>query len=383
MNRSHFSKIKNILFFVTFSISTTYGQGIEARWKDHINLKSYLNPFWKTDTITDEIVQIIKDGEIASGPLLFKAKKILSVRSADLSKTFLEGKDWIYENGRIKLTDRSNIPFIKQEDLAFKTMKKDWSMEGKKKGEFVLFNEGTYFRSMQISITYLPDRSKKWLGPLPKFSGQSLRYILQKLNKKEDLKIVFYGNSIETGANSSGFQNQSPFMPSWAELIVYNLRKKYTGKISFSNQSVGGKLAKWGLENVTSAVLPENPDLVIIGFGMNDGTFEVAPEVYREQISGIMKAVLAKNPKAEFILISPMLANPYATQSKIQSLYKPELQKLIKKGVVLADLTGTHQELLKHKTYQDMTGNNVNHPNDYLARWYAQVISAILIKPRD
>ena len=378
MTRFLFLKIKNILFFVTLGISTTYGQDIEARWKDHINLKSYLNPFWKTDTITDEIVQIIKDGDIASGPLLFKARKILSVRSADLSKTFLQGKDWIYENGRIKLTNHSNIPFIRQEDLVFKIFKKDWSMEGKKKGEFVLFNEGTYFRSMQISITYLPDRSKKWLGPLPEFSGQSLKHTLQKLNNKEDLKIVFYGNSIETGANSSGFQNQSPFMPSWPELIIYNLRETYQGKVGYSNQSVGGKLAKWGLENVKTAVLPENPDLVIIGFGMNDGTFEVQPKVYRAQVSGIMNAALAKNPNVEFILISPMLANPYATQSKIQSLYKAELQKLIRKGVVLADLTGTHQELLKHKTYQDMTGNNVNHPNDYLSRWYAQIISKIL-----
>lgn len=111
---------------------------------------------------------------------------------------------------------------------------------------------------------------------------------------------------------------------------------------------------------------------------MNDGTFGVKPEVYRTQVSGIMNAALAKNPNVEFILISPMLANPYGTQSKIQSLYKAELQKLVRKGVVLADLTGTHQELLKYKTCQDMTGNNVNHPNDYLSRWYAQIISKIL-----
>lgn len=84
MDKPLFFKIINVLFFATLGISTTYGQAIEARWKDHISLKSYLNPFWKTDTITDEIVQIIKDGDIASGPLLFKARKILSVISADL-----------------------------------------------------------------------------------------------------------------------------------------------------------------------------------------------------------------------------------------------------------------------------------------------------------
>jgi len=42
-------------------------------------------------------------------------------------------------------------------------------------------------------------------------------------------------------------------------------------------------------------------------------------------------------------------------------------------------MTSVHGELLRHKAYQDMTGNNINHPNDYLARWYAQVIGALLI----
>lgn len=374
------ANIRNTILLIVLGFTAVYGQPIESRWKDHISLKAYLKPFWTTDTIHDEIIQVIKNGDLASGALLFNPKKILSVKSADLSKTYDENQDWIYKNGKIILTNGSAIPYLKQEDLVFKTLKPDWSMEGKTKGEFVLFNEGTYFRSMQISITYVPEPSKKWTGPVPKYEGKLLKHTQAKLKNKEKLKLVFYGNSIETGANSSGFQNQAPYMPSWPELIIYNLRDSYGDRISFSNQSVGGKLAQWGLENVATAIVPQSPDLVIIGFGMNDGTFEVAPDTYRNQVLGIMKAVLAKNPEAEFILVSPMLANPFATQSKIQSLYKAELQKLTGKGVVLADLTGTHHELLKHKSYQDMTGNNVNHPNDYLARWYAQVISAILIK---
>jgi lysophospholipase L1-like esterase len=122
------------------------------------------------------------------------------------------------------------------------------------------------------------------------------------------------------------------------------------------------------------------PDLVIIGFGMNDGSENVSPDQYREQISGIINAVSAAKPQTEFIIIAPMLANPDAVQSGLQASYKAELEKLVKKGVVLADMTGVHAELLRHKSYQDMTGNNVNHPNDYLARWYAQIISGLLIK---
>ncbi len=48
----------------------------------------------------------------------------------------------------------------------------------------------------------------------------------------------------------------------------------------------------------------------------------------------------------------------------------------------MVDMTGVHQELLKFKLFRDMTGNNVNHPNDFLHRWYAQEISGLLIKPK-
>jgi hypothetical protein len=38
-----------------------------------------------------------------------------------------------------------------------------------------------------------------------------------------------------------------------------------------------------------------------------------------------------------------------------------------------------HTTLLESKRYYDMTGNNVNHPNDFLARMYAQTILEVMI----
>ena len=194
------------------------------------------------------------------------------------------------------------------------------------------------------------------------------------------MKIVFYGNSIETGANSSAFLNRPPFMPGWPELIVYNLREYYSAQVDFSNQSVGGMLAQWGADKAAERVVPQKPDLVIIGFGMNDGTFKVSPEKYSDNIKRIIATVREQHPSTEFILIAPMLANPHATQNGLQALYKAELVKLTGNGVAIADITSLHRYLLQKKSYQDMTGNNVNHPNDYLARWYAQFITALLIK---
>ena len=43
-------------------------------------------------------------------------------------------------------------------------------------------------------------------------------------------------------------------------------------------------------------------------------------------------------------------------------------------------MTSIHSQLLEKKKYLDMTGNNINHINDYLGRWYAQILSALLIE---
>ena len=49
-----------------------------------------------------------------------------------------------------------------------------------------------------------------------------------------------------------------------------------------------------------------------------------------------------------------------------------------REGVAVVNMTAMHQSLLSRKRYEDMTGNNVNHPNDYLARVYAQTLFATL-----
>lgn len=253
-------------------------------------------------------------------------------------------------------------------------------MKGITPGTFVLFSEGSYFSARQILVSYLPAKSHHWAGPVPEFAQRILPNTLGKLKKQTGLKIVFYGNSIEVGYNASGLEETPPYMPVWPQLVVERLKAVYGSQITYANTSVAGRMARWGQDSVRQRVIAENPDLVVIGFGMNDGTARVAPETYREQIKGMIDSVRLANAKTEFILIAPMLANPASGFSGLQPLYKAELDKLAGKGIVVADMTGVHQELLKHKIYQDMTGNNINHPNDYLARWYAQYILGLLTR---
>ena len=48
-------------------------------------------------------------------------------------------------------------------------------------------------------------------------------------------------------------------------------------------------------------------------------------------------------------------------------------------GVAIADMTSVWEEFLKRKQDWDITGNGVNHPNDFGHRVYAQILSALLI----
>lgn len=349
-------------------------------WEKYIDLHTYSKPFWKTDTIVDETVQVIRQGDTASAPLLFKAKKILSVKATNYSKTFKKGKDWDYKNHRLVFGPNSTVPFFTKDSLVFNQSKPGNSFNGKVKGTYILFAEGSYFASKQISVTYIKDKGEEWKGPVPQYSAGKLPNTSKLLNARKAIKVVFYGNSIETGSNASGYEQAPPFMPSWPDQVIYNLRRHYGNNVNYANTSVPGKLAEWGLDSVQMKVVAESPDLVIIGFGMNDGTAKIAPDVYRNQIKGIIDAVRVKNSRAEFILIAPMLANPLSVFSGLQSSYKTELDKLAVNGIVIADMTGVHSTLLQYKSYQDMTGNNINHPNDYLVRWYAQFICGLLIK---
>src|SRR5690606_31112732 len=144
----------------------------------------------------------------------------------------------------------------------------------------------------------------------------------------------------------------------WTQLVVYQLRSTYTSEISYINNAKGGMVAQWGVENAEERVANENPDLVVIAFGMNDGTFGVSEADFTGQLKRIMDIATRKNPACEFIVVTPMLPNPLAIHSKSQESYRIPMLDLATKGIAVADVTLWHKWLLQYKSYQDMTANN-------------------------
>ncbi len=231
---------------------------------------------------------------------------------------------------------------------------------------------------MQTMVTYRKD-SEAWPVSMPSFNADSLPITINKLRDGNPLSIVLLGDSISTGCNASAWGNEAPYQPAYQDLLVEHLRAHYQASVSLNNLSVSGTATPWGItmiEQVTS----HRPDLVILAFGMNDSA-GITAEEYGQNIATIIADTRARLPHCEFILIASMLGNRDWTtlHHDVFPKYRDELAAVCEPGIVLADMTSVWAEILKYKKDSDLTGNGVNHPNDFGHRIYAQVLSALLV----
>ncbi|CAG4988850.1 hypothetical protein DYBT9275_00172 [Dyadobacter sp. CECT 9275] len=336
-----------------------------------------MRPFWKGKTMYNESVMMIsKDGAPAEAKLLFKPKKIISVKNSALNIEYKRGVDWEYRNGRICLLPGSGAVSLSEKEMFPDTTSlKTFPRKG---GGKLLFREGTFFHDHQLAVTYT-HRKNAWKGLVYTQNKDALPISIGKLQKKEALHLLLYGDSISEGYNASGKFGVEPNLPDWGMLVAETLRRQYRTSVTFTNTAVAGQDSKWGKNNAQKLVTDHQPDLVMIAFGMNDGTGKMSPEKFGENISAIIANVRAENPKAEFILVSTTLPNPESTFLGTQLTFGDVLKKMAGEGIAYVDMTTVHAELLKHKDYPDMTGNNINHPNDFLMRWYAQQVAGLLL----
>lgn len=332
-----------------------------------------MSPIWDSEIMYDEFVTMVKSNGVCEAPLLFEPKEILSVTSADKLEEYEEGVDWELRGNMLCRTKQSRMFAFDEEDLIFNENRPDDSFPTID-GKYSLFKEGHFFHDRQICVTY-----RKTSGNLkfvPKFYEENLPKTMAKLRGQENVKVVLYGDSIAAGANSSGMTLTTPFLPRWGNLFVECLRRRYETKVELFNPSVGGKDSHWGYEYAKSRVADYKPDLAIIAFGMNDkdrGT------VFADTIRNTMERIKDTSPNTEFILCATTVPNKRVKGFyHYQDEYLEALKQLEKEGVAIADFYNLQKELLEQKRFIDMTGNNLNHPNDFLIRCHAQVLAAML-----
>ena len=342
-----------------------------------------MKPFWTTPKMVGESILFIQTegDEPVSGHLLFTPTKVLAVTNSAGTTTYEADKDYRCTPGsrQITIPKGSAIPVTPPTTLTPPKGTQPFNLvRGDGTGD-ILFGASHEYADMQVTVTY-EHAGNEWQVPPPTFAEKELPLTLAKLRAGEPLTIVLFGDSISAGCQASKLYNVPPFMPPFGDLMAQCLERTYTSPITYKNESVGGMGAAWGLENI-GKVAAATPDLVILAWGMNDNP-STPVEAFIPLLERQMEEVRKANPKAEFILVSTMLPNAewYLIRPDRLLEYRDVMKTMVSPGIALADLTSVWEGLLLHKNYLDLTGNGVNHPNDFGHRLYAQVLAALLIK---
>lgn len=343
-------------------------------------------PYWKGNTVYYESFLPVREveGEEIEIRLLYDIDSVISLKNSFLDTEYEYGKDYTVRDGKLYIPTDSTIKCVSYDEYH--------PLQGK---YFNSLNGGYLFtggngvsHSKQYAVTYT--HSDKWNGEIPTENPEKLQKFKEKLRAGEEVTIALFGDSISTGCDSSGLSyiNLPPFLPKYINLVAECLEDKYGGTVNVINRSVGGKYASWAAEQATNLFGNDTFDLFVIAFGMNDGTLKVEGSAYKEYIDDIMQQILKINPSCEFLLVSTTLPNPESTYAKYLSdgtsyheSYEPLLEELATKygdNTEMFKLTSMHNYMLTRKRFVDFTSSNINHPNDFLIRLYAQGIIELI-----
>lgn len=364
---------------------------MNERWK------KLLIPFWKSETVHEETILLVekKEGGFEGKKLMYPIEEVLQVTTFSRDRTFVSSKDYYVENGELFFLENTAAPFIPYDEFYLNEPGKLKVSSIKEKGKFLRIADGRFFNQYYLLVTYKTKREN--LLPSPEKYADKCKAVIEKLKAREFLNFVFYGDSITTGVNASGYFGCEPRTPVFSQMIVKTLREYYgyvgQSDIAHINTAVGGWTSINGMENLKERVLDKQPDILFLGFGMNDGggrPSECFGEQFYERMTYIVRAVKEQRKDCFIILASPMLPNSDAFN--VDDAYpvlsnQPQCTKMLEKianeneNVVLVDVTKYFSRIAERKNFSDM-GDNMVHPNDFIARLYAQMVLNLFIDER-
>ncbi len=200
-----------------------------------------------------------------------------------------------------------------------------------------------------------------------------LTKLMAKLNQGGTVRIMAYGDSISAGGEAS--RPELAFFDRWIETLRSRFPK---AEFQTSNKSRGGATSADGVASLSEVVLPWRPDLVLIGFGMND--FELSEEAFRQNLTTMVETV-KRACGADVLLLSSFPAHP-DWKYEDASRKTPIMAKITREVAdstqsAYADVFGVWQQVLRRKDHSSLLANNINHPNDFGHWLYLQALEAV------
>lgn len=343
----------------------------------HVDL---VKQFWTDSTMRGETLLFVQPSgdDEAQASLALTPTRIIRVQSADGTKTYEAGQDYVQAGRVLRLPAGSRIPVLTEAQLYPPRGSQRYGTCRTREAD-ILFADKTEYHVLQVAVTY-EFAPGDWQTPATITRKQSLPRLAGLLAAKKDISVVLLGDSISAGCNSSALYNAPPHQPAYGQLTVNAIAEHFGVKAKLLNLSVAGTNSNWGLTQVDDAGKAK-PDLMLLAFGMNDASEKAPPEKFGAAIQGIMEGVRKVHPETEFILVSGMTGNPEWTHTheEFYSQYRQALLKLAVPGVAVADVTSLWLEFQNRKKFYDLTGNGLNHPNDFGHRLYGQVLWSLLM----
>ncbi len=276
---------------------------------------------------------------------------------------YLAGEDFsVSAGGEIQRTAHSRIPDFGSNVL--------FGKEDFNHGQFPGYGNKPFF----IYVDY-PHRERCQPPTVkPDLSASALPVARQKLKAGASLRIIAYGDSITAGGEAS--EPKLIFWERWAD----DLRAKYPqAKIESINGATGGDSTFQGLQRLEQKVLSQKPDLVLIGFGMNDHNLGgPTPAKFAENLTTLIDRIRVATG-AEIVLFSAFPPNPkwhYGTHN--MAAYADATEQVAReKRCAFADVFHFWQQFAERKRPEDLLANNINHPNDFGHWIYFQALQSL------
>ena len=367
-------------------------------------------PVWEGNKVVEETVLFL--GKDEKKQLLYTPDEILSVKSFDLTREFVKDKDYRLVDGHLELCEDTEIPFFAFDEYYNDNFSDSLQTLVNGGWKNTYWGEALKVKGHQAAVTYT--HSDKWERFIPADESANFKKFLGKLERGENATVFYYGDSITAGANASGRDKHEPFMPTWSELVTLGIAKKYgytvhfvvtdfingsilsredvsfgdRGVLTMVNTAVGGWRVENGIESFEVHcdlfIRKFGCDLLVLAFGMNDKrhTGEEEKELV-SQLAGMFLEIA----DPDVMLVATMLPNPEANErwNLNQKYFEKEFYDIAKElrekgvGAAVAPMTSMSAAVLERKFFRDWTGNNINHPNDFMVRIYASTLLKTLL----
>lgn len=350
-----------------------------------------MDPFWKGNVMVNETVLLLEDNGVISGNLLYEPVKIIAIKDYSLQTTYVEGSDYELDGRTIRKLSGSTMPHLQKENLIGQNIPEPYRQVNSianvltdyvLMGPNAVYTESPFWYGNQISVSYVFDVADIDLSKYPKVEDTELPNTLQKLSSGEPLRITAIGDSVLEGCSSSKMFNHEPYLDNFMTLAQEGLEYYTDSLITLTNLSVGGKTSLWGSSpNIINDIKNSAPDLVFIHFGINDAGDGASPNSYRDNIELIILSVRETLPNTEFVLLTAFTPNPLVYDAMRLEDYWSRLKTLANNhaGVHVIDIYQASMAILSAKKYEDLTGNGINHVNDFSSRVYLMGILSSLI----